>query len=97
MSFYLAWSIPHLFIVAFFVATASAAIAGYTKLKYGAYTFLVASLIVAGLAINVGQRQSELGRSNFDADVSASVEKVGVSRMTREDAAADFQNRVNQN
>jgi hypothetical protein len=53
-------------------------------------------LAVTFLAFDVGARQASLSRAQFDTPAATQVEKVEVKELTREDAEAMLQHKVQQ-
>lgn len=98
MSVYLAWSVYKLAL--WFVALIGAALLVATvntkspRIKKSLLTFAVGAVIILGMAFNIGQRQSELKRSSFNAPPPAAVVVNAEKGMTRESVKQTFEQAV---
>lgn len=102
MSIYLAWSVYKLIGVLVFIALVAGillctgkkqdSIKNYKKLT-GILTGVMLLFTILA-AFNIGDRQQELGRSNFNASSPQSVDKIESQRQTIESVQQTFQQAV---
>lgn len=98
MSVYLAWSVYKLAMAFIALLGISGLVATVNtkapRIKKSLLTFAVGAVIILGMAFNIGQRQSELKRSSFNAPPPAAVAVKAEKGMTRENVKQTFEQAV---
>lgn len=102
MSIYLAWSVYKLIGALLFVALTTAILL-YTGKKqdsiknYKKVTFALSGIelaLILLMAFNVGDRQQELGRSNFNASAPQTVDKIETNQQNIDSVKQAFEQAV---
>lgn len=96
MSFYLAWSVTKLVltltlgVIALHFVLKELVKNKVLENKYKKICIAGFILLISFMAINVGQRQSELGRSSFNGDAPLQIEKVERDDLSSEKVSELF-------
>lgn len=103
MSIYLAWSIYKLIgvllvitlltVILLYTGKKQGSIKNYKKVTFTLTGVMILFTILA--AFNIGDRQQELGRSNFNASAPQTVEKVETNQQNQHSVKQAFEQTVN--